>query len=749
MNRFFILLSAAVILFSCQEKITTTDPTPEPVTDEYIVLPEKADADGPCTLYFNPTANSSVSSALYGYTGDVYVHIGLYYDDDWQHVVASWNENKSKCKMERLGDNSYKLEIGPSIREYFGSGTTPVEKLAVVFRSADGSKQTRPDLFFPLTDTKYATQIFTPDPVVKATMPQGMKHGINYGSDNSVTFVLYDLSRSNKCHDYVYLIGEFNGWERKKDYMMKRDDEAGCWWYTLSDVNPDKEYMFQYHVGDGDSSFRIHDPYCEVVYDPWNDKYISSSTYPNLPSYPDGTKDIVGAFKVNTSEYNWQVKDFKISDENNLVIYELHFRDFTSTHDINGALEKLDYLKNLGVGAIELMPIQEFDGNDSWGYNPHSYFALDKAYGTREMYKKFIDECHLRGMAVILDVVYNHTTGSGPMAKLWWNNATNNVSSDNPLYLETAPHDLSFFHDIDHQSPVVREHIKRNLEYLMNEYKVDGFRFDFTKGFTNNRGKDNAYDQQRVDVLKEYGACIKAVNPSAIVIFEHFVDAENSALNAAGLHVWGNCNGAYRNVVKGTNSDLGWMYDSSFCRVGYMESHDEERVSYVPDMDLDLKMRRAALAAAYTLLVPGAKMIWQFGELGYDYSINYNGDNVASKPIKWDYFDVPERKALYDTYAALIKFRKDCPEFFTKGAQFTANVSSSNFSGGKFLFGTASDKHFCVMGNFDTVAKDITINLPMGAKWKDAFTSTLLIDGVCYTENLKPGEFRVLIDFDR
>ena len=99
------------------------------------------------------------------------------------------------------------------------------------------------------------------------------------------------------------------------------------------------------------------------------------------------TTGIVSVFQTKPASYNWQVSDFKIDNPDNMVIYELLFRDFTqvgselATGTIKEATKHLDYIKSLGVNAIELMPIQEFDGNNSWGYNPCYYFAMDKEIG--------------------------------------------------------------------------------------------------------------------------------------------------------------------------------------------------------------------------------------------------------------------------------------------------------------------------------------------------------------------------------
>ena len=113
------------------------------------------------------------------------------------------------------------------------------------------------------------------------------------------------------------------------------------------------------------------------------------------------------------------------------------------------------------------MPVQEFDGSDSWGYNPCFFFAMDKAYGTKAMYKQFIDACHEAGMAVILDVVYNHATGNNPLAKLYWDG--DKTAKNNPYFYVEAPHPYRGLHDFIHESPQVRKLVKRNLQFLLKE----------------------------------------------------------------------------------------------------------------------------------------------------------------------------------------------------------------------------------------------------------------------------------------
>lgn len=197
-----------------------------------------------------------------------------------------------------------------------------------------------------------------------------MVEGINIMDNSTVTLVLYDKDVNGNHKDFAHVVGDFNNWTLSNDEksQMYRDDASGCWWITLAGLDAGKEYAFQYYVGTKEGEvIHLADAYTEKILDPDNDKDISASTYNENLVYPKGGVGIVSTFKIQKDSYNWKYNDFKIANPKQLVIYELHLRDFTATSDINGAMGKLSYLKEMGVNAIELMPVQEFDGNDSWG----------------------------------------------------------------------------------------------------------------------------------------------------------------------------------------------------------------------------------------------------------------------------------------------------------------------------------------------------------------------------------------------
>lgn len=601
-----------------------------------------------------------------------------------------------------------------------------------------------------------------------ATKPAGLKYGINKNPDNSVTFLLKAPFKND-----VLLIGDFNNWELNSNYQLFKDGED--FWLTIPNLDINTEYAYQYLV---DYTIKIADPYSEKILDPWTDQYIKPGNYPNLKAYPTNlTTGYVSTFKINEENYTWNVSNFIRPAQHNLVIYELFIRDFTQTDSFNEAITKLDYLKKLGVNAIELMPINEFEGADSWGYNPALYMALDKSYGTKNDFKKFVDACHQRGIAVLADVVFNHSYGQSPLLQMYFNSSTNKPAANNPWYNQNHNFvdntNAQWGYDFNHESTYTKAFFKDVLNYWMTEFKIDGFRFDFTKGMTNTLyyGADNwasAYDAARIAILKNYADHVWSHNPTnkPYLIFEHLSDnPEEKELADYGVMMWGNLNYSYSQNSMGfaSGADISWISHKTRGWnqpnvVGYMESHDEERMMYrninfgntsqsatYNVRDLKTALARQELAGLFFLTIPGPKMIWQFGELGYDFSINRCEDGTISnncrlsrKPIKWDYFNDVNRQHIYSTWATLNAFRQQLAVFQT--TDFTLNVATLS----KSIQLRHASMDVVVIGNFDVTTKSVNPQFTKTGTWYEYFTGEIrTVTNTTATIDLKAGEYRL------
>jgi 1,4-alpha-glucan branching enzyme len=608
-----------------------------------------------------------------------------------------------------------------------------------------------------------SVSIYLRGPVIVQDLPPGAKSGINYLDNNTVTLVLHDPAG---LKSFAFAIGEFSNWLPNDQNYMKRTPDGKYFWVTLTGLTSQMEYAYQYYI---DGKLKIGDAWCDKVLDPWNDKWIPKFNYPGLKAYPfDKTTGTVSVFQTNQTPYVWQVTSFTPPAVNetqqDLMVYELLLRDFTDSSSIVTALDKLDYLKNLGINAIELMPVNEFDGNESWGYAPNFFFAPDKYYGKKSDYKKFIDECHKRGIAVILDIVMNHCFGQCPMAAMYFDASTGSgqPSGQNPWLNPQAPHPLSVGYDFNHESAYTRDFFKKVLEYWLTEYKVDGYRFDLSKGLTqkytgNDLGAWSQYDQSRINILTDYYTHIKSVNSKAYVILEHFANNdEEKVLANSGMMLWGSMQERYKQVGMGwqTNSDFSWAY---FANRGwnypnvmdYMETHDQERVMFEAlsngnsaggynIKDTATALNHMEMTAVMMMGVPGPKMVWQFGELGYDYSINYNGDRTAPKPPRWDYFNQTERQRLYHTYSAMAKLRKS--DAFRFGA-FTSDLGGN----GKRMWLNHSSMKVVMTGNMGVSTLSIAPGFQNSGTWHDYFSGETvnITDPSGQTFSFGPGEFRV------
>lgn len=593
--------------------------------------------------------------------------------------------------------------------------------------------------------------------------PAGTVDGINYVNDTTVIFQFLAPQKN-----FVYIIGDFNNWELDPSYEMTRTPDGIRYWIQISSLEPGKEYAFQYSIDK--QQLRVADPFADKFLDGDNDRFIDEETYPNLKSYPYGkTTHYVSVFQTAQKPYNWLISDFKKPASNNLIIYELLIRDFVRKHNYQALIDTISYLKRLGVNAIGLMPFNEFEGNESWGYNTAFYFAPDKYYGTKDKLKEFIDVCHQNGIAVIMDMVLNHSFGQSSMVRMYFN-TSNGKPQNNPWFNEDAKHPFNVGYDFNHESFYTQNFVDTVVKYWINEYKIDGYRFDLSKGFTqrntpNDVSAWSSYDQSRINLWKRISDKLRPTCQDCYLILEHFADnSEEKVLSDYGFMFWGNINHAFNEATMGYTSDLrpalwqhrGWSEPNL---IRYAESHDEERLMYknlnfgftssnYNVRDTLTALQRCEAAAVILAAMPGPYMIWQFGELGYPYSINTcrNGTvnsncRLDNKPIRWDYLKQAPRKRLYNVYSAM-NFLKSNYTVFAKGT-INHNLTSTV----KTMLLSDSSLDVFVAANFGTTTLPLIRKVTRTGWWYNFFDGdSVYFNNTSDTVQLGPGKYVLLTD---
>lgn len=657
-------------------------------------------------------------------------------------------------------------QIGSATNAVTASGTANVTgtcEQAITVEANNGSSTLRDTINFFIPPASYPT----------GARPAGRRDGITFENNNTeAVFILYAPNKQR-----VSLLGDFNNWTQTCTGLMSRDVDGNgnfYYWTRVTGLTPGQQYRFQYLI---DDSIRVADPYSELVLDPNNDRFISSATFPNMPAYPSSkTSGIVGIINPGEAPFGWTDASYQRPNKYNLVIYELLVRDFVFNQNWQALKDTLPYLAALGFNAIKVMPFNEFDGNNSWGYNPMYYFAPDKAYGTKNALKEFINAAHNNGMAVIMDVALNHATGQSAMASMWWNPALNRTAANNPYFYETAQHDFNVFHDFNHNVAPTRNLTERFIEHWLTEYKLDGFRWDLSKGFTVNNtigniGAWNSFSQGRIDIWQNYYNKMQAASNGSYCILEHLGNNDEEAeLAKRGMLLWGKMTDQFTANVMGNSggSDINTAYwknrsfwsdaflDDKPGLIAYAESHDEERVMFralnesspfssVALGNLNYALARTEAMAAVLMAIPGPKMIWQFGELGYDFSINSNGGRTNPKPIRWDYFQNTNRRRLYEVFAAMAKLRKQKPDAFNRTTISTGTNLGTN------LWKTVVINHaslkMVVIANFSNSQQVQPVTFPSTGTWYDYTNGgTYSVLGTSQNVTLNAGAYRVYID---
>ncbi len=651
------------------------------------------------------------------------------------------------------------------------------------------------------TITRNFSALLVPEPTSQA-VPAGMEDGINYIPSDPTRAIL-KLTAPGK--DFVYVAGSFNNWQPDAAYAMKKDPATGAFWLELTNLTSGEIYTYQYWVVDqtpvanSPVLVKTADMYSTLVLSPNDDPWIPEATYPNLPAYPEGQQREVTVLQTGQQPYNWSpaTTNFVKPNKDNLIIYEVLIRDFDANRNFQDLINRMDYFKNLKINAIELLPIMEFEGNESWGYNTSFHMALDKFYGTSNKFKEFVDLCHQNGIAVILDLALNHAFGRNPGVRMWMNDSDGDgrgaPATDNPYFNTEAKHSYSVGEDFNHQSALTKYYTKRVIKHWIEEYKIDGFRWDLTKGFTQNctAGDENCtniYQADRVAVLKDYADYSWSLDPNHYVIFEH-LGSDNEEQQWAnyrldegkGIMMWGELWNPYKELIKGFSANADIVRVGHLSRgflgkrlIGYPESHDKDRLVYeafangntFPSApikgDLNKAINRMKAIAATTILVPGPKMIWHFASLGMgdsiwtcsngtinsDYDTTPGDCKLDTKPQpQWvqNWLADPLRSSVYATYANLNSLKISEPVFNGTYEIIPENnpirqriyISDNTLPSSQL-------KNVVILANFSVARLDITPNFPYTGTWYDLLTGeSINVTSTTALISFNSGDFRV------
>ena len=640
-----------------------------------------------------------------------------------------------------------------------------------------------------ITFVKKFTVIIDPG-VASETMPAGLLEGINYNTSDATRATLV-LDAPLK--DFIYVAGSFNDWQPSAAHSMKKDPVTGKFWLELTGLTSGTNYTYQYWVGESTPItnspvlVKTADPYSTLVLSPYDDPGVPSTTYPNMPVYPVGQQREVTVLQTGQTPYAWSAEttNFVKPEKDKLVVYELLVRDFDAARNYQSIIDKIDYFKNLKINAIQLLPVMEFEGNESWGYNTSFHMALDKFYGSSNKLKEMIDICHKNGIAVILDIALNHAFGRNPMVRMWMNDADGdgwgNPTTENPYFNTEAKHSYNVGEDFNHQLPLTQNYVKRVIKHWIQEYKIDGFRWDLTKGFTQNcpssvaGGQDNCTNQfqaDRVTVLKTYADYSWSLDPTHYVIFEHLggnteeqewanyrISGDADGISK-GIMMWGKMTDNYNELSMGYPANISGMISSSrgFTAnrlMGYAESHDEERLMYKnlqfgnatnPAHNvktLDVALSRMSAIGAVSLLVPGPKMIYHFGELGWDLSIftcNNGSVNTPNDAISGDckldtkpqpqwvnnWTTTNSRSKIYTEWAKMITLKTTEAVFSGTATINNSSSLSQNIKITNAALASTQLRDVVIIANFDVTAKDVPTGFPYTGDWYNLMDNTTI-----------------------
>jgi 1,4-alpha-glucan branching enzyme len=466
------------------------------------------------------------------------------------------------------------------------------------------------------------------------------------------------LSLFAPYNEEAALVSSWNNWQRQP--MAKGADG----WWRIDAALADGEYFYKFAVKS--KSYFCVNQWVEVF-----DPYALSVTDDDQ----ERTRLTIRNGKRVWLDYQWRHDDVPLPTNDRLVIYELHVGDFSGGRGDEGnmrlkgkfgdVIDKLDYLADLGINALELMPVQECRGY-SWGYNPRSLFAVDSRYGSPADFCRLVDECHGKGMRVIMDAVYNHADAGAPLTKIdyeYWFYRQN----PDPPQLDWGPKFNYSHYDEKLKLFPARKYVLDSINFWMENFHIDGIRFDATvalKDFKLMREfTDAAF--KKVDGRKPFVTVAEQVPEDTAIVgypqlgpmvaawhdsFARQLQVIAMAQERDGAQPW-DLDALERHLNPAANG-----YGSGNHIVNYLGSHDHERIlKQVADVSKQTgaaAFRRVKLTTAILLTAPGIPMIWMGQEIGMA-----SPQSMSPRPVPWELLANKENQDLEQYTSGLIKLR--------------------------------------------------------------------------------------------
>jgi 1,4-alpha-glucan branching enzyme len=483
------------------------------------------------------------------------------------------------------------------------------------------------------------------------------------------------MSEQNKAEVELCLFAPYNpavrlvsSWNNGDGQSMQKGNDG--WWRIMANL-PDGTHFYKFAVKS--NSYFARDHWVEV-FDPYAIAITDDEKEQSILRIKDS--------KRIWTDYTWRHDDEQLATNEQLILYELHVGDFSGGKGDEGAMrlkgkfsdvtEKISYLADLGINAIELMPVKEFPGK-SWGYNLRSLFGVDGGYGTPDDLCRLVDECHGRGIRVIIDGVYNHADADSPLAKIdyeYWFYRDN----PDPPNMQWGPKFNYRFYDPKLKLYPARKYVIDSIQFWVAQFHIDGIRFDATRAIAD-------FNVMRLFTVAAFNKIEK--RKPFFTVAEHIPEdpAITGYPKGPMIAAW---HEELSNQFRATAMEREYRgaqpfdlralakrmnpatngYGSGNHVVNFIGNHDHKRIlrdiEGTVHMTDDVAYRRIKLAMAMLLTIPGLPMIWMGQEFGAK-----NPKTLNPQPIDWILLANKPNKDLHDFTANLIRFRREHSALWT------------------------------------------------------------------------------------